>query len=150
MAWLAFFLSLIAVFIVGILYWRFRRKQEVSVEKFSDQVSGLLSEFNSVTSSKVELLDDRTAELRRVIDRAEMKIEKLEQLVQDAESVKDSLRFEDDSTSGEDSAGDDQKKALELAREGHDVTEIAERTDLSPGEISVILKVNEKTAVEES
>lgn len=148
MAWLAFFLSICAVFIVGILYWRFRRKQEVSVEKFSDQVSGLLSEFNSVTSSKVELLDDRTDELRRVVDRAEMKIEKLEALIEDAESVRESLTV-NDTSADEDSSDSEQEEVLELAQEGLGVREIAERTELTPGEISVILKVNDKTTVTE-
>lgn len=149
MAWIALFLSLLSVAVVAVLYWRFRRKQEVSVKKFSDQVSGLLSEFNSVTSSKVELLDDRTEDLRRVVDRAEMKIEKLEDLLERAESVRESLAVQETSESDQDEAGTDQQQVVKLAREGYDETEIAERTNLTPGEISVILKVNDKTTVED-
>lgn len=149
MVWLAIFLSLLSTFLVGFLYWHFRKQQEVSVQKYSDQVSGLLSEFNSVTSSKVELLDDRTDELRRVVDRAEMKIEKLETLIEEAEAIRESLTKDSDPSDSENDSGANQDEVVNLAEEGLGVTEIAERTDLTPGEISVILKVNDKITLED-
>ncbi|MFB6345695.1 MAG: hypothetical protein ABEK50_07995 [bacterium] len=149
MAWLAFFLSLLSILIVGVLYWRIRKKQEASVENFSNQISGLLSEFNSVTSSKVELLDDRTDELRRVVDMAEMKIDQLQDLIERVDAIRETLAVAEQS----DEAGNEDRllreKVVELSRDGLSVTEIAEKTDLSPGEISVILKVNEKASLQE-
>jgi hypothetical protein len=151
LVWIALFLSLLACGLSCFFYWRFRRKQELSVEQFSNRVSGLLSEFNSVTSSKVDLLDDRTEELRRIVDLANLKIKKLEKLVEMAEETEKILEEEKEPVNlpDGDSEKTQQEKVIELAKDGKTPTEIAERTELTPGEISVILKVN-RTELEET
>ena len=145
MVWLALLLSLMACGLSGFFYWRFRRQQELSVEEFSNRVSSLLSEFNSVTSSKVDLLDDRTEELRRVVDLANLKVKKLNRLIDQVEAIESDLEEAEKSSPGSADEKEDprQAKVLELAEEGKTPTEIADETELTPGEISVILKVNE-------
>lgn len=147
MVWLALLLSIVACGLSGFFYWRFRRKQELSVEEFSNRVGSLLSEFNSVTSSKVDLLDDRTEELRRVVDLANLKVKKLNRLLEKVESVEHEL--EEASASREENEDGRHTKVLELAQEGKTPAEIADETELTPGEISVILKVN-RSRVEET
>lgn len=145
MVWFALLLSLLACGLSGFFYWRFRRQQELSVEEFSNRVSNLLSEFNSVTSSKVDLLDDRTEELRRVVDLANLKVKKLNRLIDEVESVEADLEGAAAAADGSENEDEDprQTKVLELAEEGKSPTEIADETELTPGEISVILKVNQ-------
>jgi predicted RNase H-like nuclease (RuvC/YqgF family) len=151
LVWLALFLSLVACGLSAFFYWKSQRNQELSVERFSDRVSGLLSEFNSVTQSKVDLLDDRTEELRRIVDLANLKIKKLNQLIDQVEAVENTLDEPANRSEPLDSSGDQsgQARVLELANEGKSLNEIAEITDLTPGEISVILKVNQ-TELEET
>lgn len=145
MVWFAILLSVLSCGIASFFYWRFRHQHEASVEQFSNRVSGLLSEFNAVTDDKVDLLDDRTEELRRVVDLANLKIKKLNKLIDRVEGVESDLQEEltsNDEVQSDSPDDPGQAKVLELAEEGKSPTEIAETTDLTPGEISVILKVN--------
>lgn len=149
LVWMALVLSLLACGMSGFFYWRYRRKHEMSVEQFSNRVSKLLSEFNSVTSSKVDLLDDRTEELRRIVDLANLKIKKLNRLIDRVEAVENTLDVPEDSDEVVEPVNDEQGRVLELAEEGKSPAEIADATDLTPGEISVILKIN-RSRVEET
>jgi len=149
--WIALFFSLVACCLSGFFYWRFRRKQEMSVDQFSNKISGLMSEFNSVTASKVDLLDDRTEELRRIVDLANLKIKKLNELMDDVESLENTLDREakDEGSPVEETESSRQQRVLELAESGKTPTEIARDTELTPGEVSVILKVNDGSTVAE-
>ncbi len=142
MIWIALVFSLLACGMSGFFYWRYCRKHEMSVEEFSNRVSKLLSEFNSVTSSKVDLLDDRTEELRRVVDLANLKIKKLNRLIDRVEAIEGTLEDSKETDVAVEPQDDEQQRVLELAEEGKNPAEIAEATDMTPGEISVILKIN--------
>jgi predicted type IV restriction endonuclease len=149
LVWIALVLSLLACATSAFFYWRSRRQHELSVEQFSNRVSKLLSEFNSVTSEKVDLLDDRTEELRRIVDLANLKIKKLNRLIDRVEAVEDNAVDAKESSPVVDTEDDEQNRVLELAEEGKSPAEIADVTDLTPGEISVILKIN-RSRVEET
>lgn len=151
MVWVAFFLSFLACGLSVFFYWKLRRNQELSVEQFSNRVSGLLSEFNSVTNSKVELLDERTEDLRRLVDLANLKIKKMNKLLDNLdhhEAELDQLSDPEPSTDTGDPELPEHEQVLEMAKNGKSSSEIASCTDFTPGEISVILKVNKSTTQE--
>lgn len=151
MVWVAFFLSFLACGLSVFFYWKLRRNQELSVEQFSNRVSGLLSEFNSVTNSKVELLDERTEDLRRLVDLANLKIKKMNKLLDNLdhhEAELDQLSDPEPSTDTGDPELPEHEQVLEMAKNGKSSSEIASCTDFTPGEISVILKVNNSTTQE--
>ncbi|MFP4686796.1 MAG: hypothetical protein ACLFN5_01655 [bacterium] len=143
MAYLSFFISVLALSIAVYFYRRFRRQQELSADQLSSRISSLLSEFNSVSATNVDLLDDRIDELRRVIELADLKAKKLERIVDNAEGVNKSLR-QVQSASNKTGAADGtrREKVLELARQGYEPAAIAEKTGIRRGEISVILRLN--------
>lgn len=147
MVWISLIMSFSSICIVGFFYWRFRKKHELSTERLSNRISSLLSEFNSVSSSNVKLLDDRTEELRRVVELADMKIEKLNTLIDQAESAQNILERLRDSGNGKLSGNEEHhERVLTLYEQGYEPDEIAEETGLKPGEVSVIIGLN-KSAV---
>lgn len=136
--------SLAAIVITGLFYWKFSQKQEMSRERISNQISGILTEFNTVSNENLELLEDRTEELRRVVDLADLKTKKLNRLIDHAEGVKKFLKKELDKRGTEESeeSQSHREQILSLAEDGYDVSQIAEKTGIKPGEVSVIIRLN--------
>ena len=144
MGYVSFLTSILAIAIAIYFYWNVRRRQEISSDKLSDRISSLLSEFNSVTAANIDLLDDRTAELRRVIELADLKANKLERLIDRAEGVNRSLeKYQSGSGANSGSPAQSRReKVLDLARQGYKPDEIARRTGMKKGEVSVIVRLN--------
>lgn len=143
MALFALLVSIVCVLATVFFYWRFRRRQELSTKQLSNRVSGLLSEFNAVSASKVEQLDERTGELRRVVELADLKIKKLNRLIDRAEGARKQLeRRGSSASSGDDFDQSLRERVLERAQEGASPEEIARDLEMKPGEVSVIVRLN--------
>ncbi|MFB6357233.1 MAG: hypothetical protein ABEJ65_12050 [bacterium] len=147
---IAALLSLVSIVVCGIFYWRFSKVQERSSEQLSNRISGILAEFNSISSDNIELLDDRTDELRRVVDLADLKIKKLNRLIDKAEGARKVLEEQQKPQPGNEEGqlkSSRREKVLTLAEEGHSPGEIADKTGLKPGEVSVIIRLNRSRKV---
>lgn len=151
LALVSLIISLSALVVASLLYWKARRKNKITSEKLSNRVGNLLSEFNEVSSSKVELLEEKTDQLRRVVELADLKIDKLDQLVDHATGARKQLEGEIDSAADK-TAGASGKsrreKVLALAEQGFSVEEIARKLDLKRGEVDVIVKFNRSRLAE--
>jgi DNA-directed RNA polymerase specialized sigma24 family protein len=140
-------LSLGAVGVTIFFYWRFSRRQEISRERVSNQIQGILSEFNAASSDKIELLEERTEELRRVVDIADLKTKKLNRLIDQAEGLKKVLKQEKQQRKNSDAEDEStseshRERILSLAEDGYTPSQIAEKTGIKPGEVSVIIRLN--------
>lgn len=142
MVYIALIISVVSLAVSFYFYWQVRRQQELSTENLSNRISSLLSEFNSVSSTNIELLDDRTEELRRVIELADLKANKLNRLIDRAEGAQKSLRSCQENTSSQQKYNSDREEVLSLAEEGHDLEEIVQRTGLKKGEVEVLVRMN--------
>jgi len=144
LVYLSFFMSFFALLAVAYFYWKFRRRQQLSTDQLSSRISSLLAEFNSVSATNVDLLDDRINELRRVVELADLKAKKLNRLVDSVEGTTKSLsKFRAASVNpAEEASKSRREKVIELARQGCGAQEIARRTGIRKGEVSVILRLN--------
>ncbi|MGM0380839.1 MAG: hypothetical protein ACQEP7_02535 [bacterium] len=142
MVYFALIISIFSLAMSGYFYWRFRRQQEISTDNLSNRISSLLSEFNSVSSTNIELLDDRTDELRRVIELADLKANKLNRLIDRGEGLQKSLRSAQESSPEQARYRSDREEVLSLAEEGHDLEEIVRQTGLKKGEVEVLVRMN--------
>ncbi len=142
---LAIFFSISSLVAVIIIYKQVQKKQQMTVESLSARVGNLLSEFNSVSSCNIDLLEDRTEELRRVVELADLKINKLNRLMDRVQGARKKLQFElsKNQRSGTESTNRSRReKVLALSDQGHTVAEIAEQLGLKRGEVDVIIKFN--------
>ncbi len=142
MVYIALIISMVSLLISCYFYWRFRRQREISTENLSSRISSLLSEFNSVSSTNIELLDDRTEELRRVVELADLKANKLNRLIDRGEGMQKSLRSCQEKSAVQPKYRSDREKVLSLAEEGHELEEIVRRTGLKKGEVEVLVRMN--------
>ncbi len=135
--------SLLSLVLVCLFYWRVRKKQEMTVDNLSNRVSNLLSEFNSVSANNIELLEERTEELRRTTELADMKIKKINRLLDQLQGAKKRLQqVKEKSEDGETTFSSRRERVLSLSEQGYSVEEIAEKTGLKRGEVDVIVKFN--------
>jgi len=145
---LAFFsiiLSLLAIVIVLLFFRRVRKEREMSVDNLSNRVSGLLSEFNAVSSNNIEMLEEKTEELRRVIELADLKIDKLNKLIDRVQGTRKKLKHETEQAekqSYNSARRSCREKVLEMSEMGYTVDEIAEELGLKQGEVDVIIRFN--------
>lgn len=143
LAFISILLSLFTLVLLCLFYWRVRKKQEMTVDNLSNRVSNLLSEFNSVSANNIELLEERTEELRRVTDLADMKIKKINRLLDQLQGARKELqRAQETEDSEDDGFSSRREKVLSLSEQGYSVEEIAEETGLKRGEVDVIVKFN--------
>ncbi len=145
LAFLSLVLSLVAVVLILIIYWRLRKERKMSVDNLSNRVSGLLSEFNAVSSNNIEMLEEKTDELRRVVELADLKIDKLNKLIDRVQGARKKLKHETDQAEKQSSNSarrSCREKVLEMSEMGYSVDEIAEELGLKQGEVDVIIKFN--------
>lgn len=146
MAWLSLVISLGSLIGVVYFYRRFKKQQEVSMESLSNRVSNLLTEFNKVSSDNIDMLEEQTDDLRRVIELANLKIEKLNKLIDQAEGHR---RLPEDDA-GEEVEESDRRQVreevLRLSEEGLGEEEIAEETGLQPREVAVMIRLHKSGA----
>lgn len=140
---LALVLSVVSLVIALITLGRRPSTREFPDETLQEQLSGLLSEFNAAASSRVQLLEDRIEELDGLTREAESIAESLSSTIDQAEETRSLV------SSGKPSMSDDSEgprsrmdRVLKLARHGYTPAEIADETDLKPGEVSVILRLH--------
>lgn len=146
-AWLALFVSVGSLCVMGYFYRRFCKKDDRSREKIKNEIEALLTEFNSVSNEKIELLDNSTEELRGVVDLADLKISKLNRLIDRAEGLSKVLKEERgrqrrQAESSESMSQSHREQVISLAEQGYSSAQIAEKTGIKPGEVSVIIRLN--------
>jgi len=148
MAWVAILVSVFSLCLTVLFYRRFSKKEERSRERINTEIEGILTEFNTVSNENIELLDDRTEELRAVVELADLKISKLNRLIDRAEGLSKRLkqqRARKQSAENKDQGSVSQshrEQVLSLAEEGYSPEQIARKTGIKPGEVSVIIRLN--------
>lgn len=148
MVWVAVLVSVVSLGVTLFFYRRFSIKEERSRERINTEIEGILTEFNTVSNENIELLDDRTEELRAVVELADLKISKLNRLIDRAEGLSKVLKEERAHRKSSDPKNENsvtqshREQVLSLAEEGYSPQQIAQKTGIKPGEVSVIIRLN--------
>jgi len=140
--YIALIISIFSLILSFYFYWRTRCHQEISIENLSSRISSLLSEFNTISSTNIELLDDRTDELRRVIELADLKASKLNRLIDRGGKLQKKINLSQEKSGQDKRQESNREKVLRLAEKGLEPEEIAARTGMKKGEVAVLVRLN--------
>ncbi|MEW6095478.1 MAG: hypothetical protein AB1567_02980 [bacterium] len=161
-----FFIGTITSFILaGYIIWIHGIKPKIinveskDVDKFRNEVSKLITEFNRVANTNINILEDKTEDLKNVIKLADDKIIKLNSKLTDLEILANRDKKPVSRTKQEEEPPVRQKikplskkatldekkeKIEELVIAGFPIEEIAKAVNMSKGEVQLVLELKNK------
>jgi predicted nucleic acid-binding Zn-ribbon protein len=161
MNFLFFIGTIISFILAGYIIWIHGIKpKRVNVEsrdfdKFRDEVSKLITEFNRVSNTNINILEDKIEDLKNIIKLADDKIIKLNSKLTDLEilanrnnrsvSVKEPvIRQKIKPLPKKATLNEKKERIKELVNAGFSIEEIAKAVNMSKGEVQLVLELKNK------
>ncbi|MDI6703100.1 MAG: hypothetical protein QME40_00210 [bacterium] len=150
----------VGVIVSGFLYHIFMRLCRIRINRsdekvkieFRDNVTKLITDFNRVSNTNINILEDKIEDLNRTIELADQRIIKLNLLINDlqimankCERVLGNKGLSPHTDASLEPISQDQggsskyNKIYELASGGSSIEDIAKSVDMSKGEVKLVL-----------